>query len=438
MIQGIEKLPALKHLSAVSNDIRTLTLKEKPGGVAAGGGEAGAGNPAGVRREGDRYPAMSSVLESLYLAKNDIASLEEVLGAVAKAGSSLQHLSLAGNPLARADLASPRDARGQPGNASAPPPLLRAGGGAGRAGGGADARNDGGGGGAPPREGDALGVGGQGDAVGPGPAGAESVLRELDVDVAGMVGRKGAGEEAQSYKWRVLALMPSLKTMDGEEIVTRMREEALDLENRRSIKEVRYRLGSHLCYLSMKRGEISRQWSFFFFSILACLENTVKPTAHGYAGRLQSFFFLFDRINPKTLNPKPKTQNPKLSTLDNRADGARIRSEAALALDEEGVVGASSQRPAGSDRARLPGSQAQDAGRIFRCVRPSSLARLRTTRDQTRDQTRDRARPGVASHVPMRARRERSRSSAHEPHTSSNTSSKSAPERAPSCSPGNV
>ena len=238
VMQGIEKLAALKHLSAADNDIRTLTLEERPVGVAAGGGEAGAGHAAGaVGRGGAANPAMSSVLESLYLAKNDIASLEEVLGAVANASSTLLHLSLAGNPCARANAASPRDKGAPLGNARVPPLLLRAGAAAGV---GVDARNNRGGGVVSPREGGARGVGERGDASGlAGPEAAQSVLRELDVDVAGMVGGKGAGEEARSYKWRVLVLLPALMTLDGEEIVTRMREEAQDIHNRLSLKEVR-------------------------------------------------------------------------------------------------------------------------------------------------------------------------------------------------------
>ena len=71
-----------------------------------------------------------------------------------------------------------------------------------------------------------------------------ALLRDLGIDGAVLeqvVSSSGAGgnpeKDKKAYKWRVLQLLPSLATLDGEEVLERMRREAEDMRHRSGIHE---------------------------------------------------------------------------------------------------------------------------------------------------------------------------------------------------------
>lgn len=192
-LAGVERLANLTFLSARRNNLLTLTRAQRAG-QPQGGARAG---KAGTTPQ---YAAMQGKLVSLLLDHNQLAYVEGVLDALADNPASLQHLSLDHNPLS-SDLSQ---------EGAAKQTLTAA------------ARKD--------------------------KAEAEkrtaALLRDLGIDGAVLeqvVSGSGAGgnpeKDKKAYKWRVLQQLPSLATLDGEEVLERMRREAEDMRHRSGIHE---------------------------------------------------------------------------------------------------------------------------------------------------------------------------------------------------------
>lgn len=192
-LAGVERLANLTFLSARRNNLLTLTRAQRAG-QPQGGARAG---KAGTT---PKYAAMQGKLVSLLLDHNQLPYVEGVLDALADNPGALQHLSLDHNPLS-SDLSQ---------EGAAKQTLTAA------------ARKD--------------------------KAEAEkrtaALLRDLGIDGAVLeqvVSGSGAGgnpeKDKKAYKWRVLQQLPSLATLDGEEVLERMRREAEDMRHRSGIHE---------------------------------------------------------------------------------------------------------------------------------------------------------------------------------------------------------